>query len=561
MRFPIAVLHICMLAVATPIASASASTQSAAVDQLFERWDHPDTPGMTVAILRDGVPLYVRGYGMASVELGDPNGPNIVYPLASNSKQFTAFAVQLLAAEGRLSLADDVRKFVPELHDFGTPITLDMLIHHTSGLREVVSLLDLEGHAPEDAASREHALDILVRQRALNFVPGSHYIYSNSNYLLLGYVVERVSGISLAEFWRRYIFQPLGMGSTSSSGQPMPIIPHRAYGYGRGTDGRYVPRTTPDALLGPTGVNSTVGDLAKWLANYDDPKIGGRAVVDAMLKPGTLSDGTPITYASGLHREHYRGLEFIEHSGVNWGYKTDIIRFPAQHFSVIILANADDSEPPQLALQIADIYLKDQFPSGKPRPSPITMPVAVDRYVGTYEVAAGTTLAAPGRQYTFRKEDFVGDGATLIAFSDADFFRKADGFRVHFTVEPGEGSAERAIIHDPSGDDFVARRVIASPALLPPDRSSFASLAGFYWSRELNIMYTIDFRDGKLWLRYPRGEMELSPLFRDVFEWRHLFTDHLTFIRDPRGTVTGFFLTENNQRVTDLKFMKVEFDQ
>jgi len=453
MLFRILAACFCVAAAILPD-SARADEQSAAVDGLFRRWDHLDTPGMTVAILRDGKPLYERGYGMASVELARPNGPDIVYPLASNSKQFTAFAIQLLASDGRLSLSDDVRKYIPELHDFGTPITLDMLLHHTSGLREVVSLLDLEGHAPEDAASRAHALDILIRQRSLNFTPGSRYVYSNSNYLLLGYVVERVSGMTLGDFWRQNIFQPLGMDSTYASGEPMPIIPKRAYGYGRTPDGRYVPRTTPDALLGPTGVNSTVDDLAKWLVNYDDARIGGHAVIDAMLKPGTLSDGTPLTYASGLHREHYRGLAFVEHSGENWGYKTEIIRFPDQHLSIIILANTDDGEPPRLALQIADIYLKDQFPVAPPVPVTVPLPDGLDRYLGTFEIAAGTTLQAPGRLYTFRREDFMGDKPPLAASSATDFFSRADGFRVHFIVPPGGGPVERAVIHDPSGDDL-----------------------------------------------------------------------------------------------------------
>jgi CubicO group peptidase (beta-lactamase class C family) len=541
---------------ATP---ARADERSAAVDKIFACWDRADTPGMTVAVLQDGRPLYVRGYGMASLEFSLPNGADTVFPLASNSKQFTAFAIYLLAQGGKLSLDDDVRKFVPELPEFGAPITLDMLVHHTSGLRESVSLLDLQGHAPEDVATPKMALDLLVRQKTLNFAPGARYTYSNSNYLLLALVVERVSGQSLGDFWRTRIFQPLGMTATSVSGDPMPAIARRAYGYGRGADGKYVPRNTPDLSVGPSGINSTVADLATWLANYDDARIGGRAVIAAMLEPGRLADGTPITYAGGLHREHYRGLPFIEHSGANWGYKTDILSFPGQRLAVIILANADDSEPAELAFRIADIYLKDAFLPPKPRPAAVAMPVALlDRYVGTFEVATGTTLRAPGRQYRFRREDFLGEAAPLLAASETEFFARDGDFRIRFLPEE-TGVSRRAIVLQPSGEWFAARRVAdATPALPPADPAGFGDLAGDYWSQELGAIYSIAFRAGKLWMRYPRGEMELRPQAQDTFLWRQSPVNTVSFTRDSGGAISGFLLSE--PRIRNLRFRKVSLD-
>jgi CubicO group peptidase (beta-lactamase class C family) len=539
------------------IGPARAETQSGLVDKLFQRWDNTDTPGMTVAILREGKLVYIRGFGMANVELSVPNGPDIAYPLASNSKQFTAFAIQLLVGDGKLSLTDDVRKYVPELPDFGAPITLEMLIHHTSGLREATSLLDLQGYGPEDAVSRQQALDLLWRQRELNFRPGSEYLYNNSNYLLLGLVVERVSGMPLGEFWRRRIFQPLGMAATHASADPMPVIPHRASGYGRDESGRYTPRQTPDSLLGPSGISSTVGDLAKWLANFDNPKtVGNPAVMKAMLKTGTLGDGTPITYASGLHREHYHGLPFIEHSGRNWGYKTEILRFPARHLTIIILANTDDSDPPSLAFRIADIYLKGEFPPSPPKPAAIATPVhLIDRYIGTYAVATGTTLRAPGRRYVFRREDFIGPAAQLAAFSPRDFFSPQSDFRARFVPAAQGGPSQRVVIHNDDGDDFVARRVPEAVPPPPPDMSGSSAFIGDYWSPELGVLYRVRQRNGKLWLHYPRGEAELRPQARDVFLWRQS-GDSIRFVRDT-GRVAGILVTQPNQRVRDLHFAKV----
>ncbi len=550
-------IALAMLVAAAPaaIGAARAETRPDLVDKLFRPWDRNDTPGMTVAILQDGKPVYVRGFGMANVELSVPNGPDIVYPLASNSKQFTAYAIQLLAEEDKLSLADDVRKYVPELPGFGATITLEMLIHHNSGLRDATSLLDLQGYGPDDAVSRQQALDLLWRQRELNFRPGSEYRYNNSNYLLLVLVVERVSGMPLARFWEERIFQPLGMTATRASPDPMPIIPGRASGYGR-DKGRYTPRQTPDVLLGPSGISSTIGDLTRWLAIFDEPKAVGRpAVIAAMLRTGTLGDGTPITYASGFHREHYRGLPFMEHSGHNPGYKSEILRFPKQNLAIIILANADDSDPPSLAFKVADIYLEGEFPPSPAKPAAVATPLhLIDRYTGTYAVATGTTLRAPGRQYVFRREDFVGPGAQLAASSPTDFFSPQSDFRVHFIPSPGGAPSQRVVIHNDDRDDFVARRVPDAISPPPPDMSDADALVGDYWSPELDVLYRVSQRDGELRLRYPRGEAELRPQARDVFLWRQ--ENYSVRFERSANKVTGISVTQPNQRVRDLRFVK-----
>ncbi|WP_326522740.1 serine hydrolase domain-containing protein [Sphingomonas sp.] len=526
------------------------------VDRLFERWDRVDTPGMTIAILRDGKAADTRSYGMASIEHSIPNAPQTAYPLASVSKQFTAFAIHLLVGDGKLSLTDDVRKYVPELPDHGDPITLEMLIHHTSGLRETSGLLDLQGYGPQDAVSRQQALDLLWRQRTLNARPGSEYLYSNSGYLLLGLVIERVSGMSLGDFWQRRIFEPFDMARTRASAAPTPIVLRRASGYGRVED-RYTPRETPDVMLGPSGIISTVGDMAKWMAVLDSSRAGShQAAIAAMMKTGTLSDGTPITYASGLHREHYRGLPFIEHSGRNWGYKADVLHFPTKRLTIIILANADDSDPPSLAFKVADIVLKGNFPIPQPKPPRIAMPVdLIDRYVGTYAVATGTTLQAPGRRYIFRREDFIGATAQLAAFSATGFFSPRSDFRAEFMPASEGGASQRVVIRTDNGDDFVARRVAESAPEQPPDLYDLGALVGDYWSSELGVIYQVKQREGKLWLRYPRGEYELRAHARNVFLWRQ--DGHsIRFVRAANGAC-GFFLSLANQRVRDLRFSKV----
>ncbi len=514
---------------------------------------------MTVAVYRNGKPLYVRGYGLANVELSRPNGPDVIYPIGSISKQFTAFCIQLLAQEGKLSLQDDVRRYVPELHDFGTPITINMLLHHTSGLRESVSLLNLKGFGPEDVTTRQEALDLIYRQTALNFPPGTKYLYSNSNYILLGLVVERVSGMKLADFLRQRIFEPLRMNHTFVATDPASIIHGRAYGYGR-VDGRYVPRMSSDSILGPSGILTTVADLEKWELNFDSARAGGRAVIDAMEKPGVLSDGTPITYASGLHVEHFHGLPFLEHSGYIWGFKSDLLHFPRQHFTVIVLANTDNCDPPELAFSVAAIYLKNAFPAPPKKPKAITIsPALLDRYIGTYEIATGTTMRAPGKRLIFRRDDFLGEHAQLAASSKTDFFALRGDFRVTFVPASNGGPSQRAIVHEPSGDNFVARRVPPArpaaplPAGAPTELSAYV---GRFYSKELDVLYTVTLHDGKLWMRYPQRSLAMRPEKTDTFLWNSDPVETITFTRDARGIVSGFFLTE--QRVQHLRFVKVQ---
>ena len=283
-----------------------------------------------------------------------------------------------------------------------------------------------------------------------------------------------------------------------------------------------------------------------------------------MQEPGALSDGTPITYASGLHCEHFHGLPFLEHSGHIWGFQSDLLQFPVQHLTVVILANTDDCDAAALAFSVAEIYLKDAFakPPGKPKAITIR-PAWVERYVGTYEVAAGTTLRAPGKRLVFRREDFLGDHAQLAASSKTDFFALRGDFRVSFVPATDGGPSTRAIVHQPSGDDFVARRV-SPPAPTPPfsarPPTEMAAYTGRYYSEELDVLYTVTLRDGKLWMRYPRGELEMLPQSLDTCLWSQNPTETVAFARDANGSVSGFLITEQGSRVQNLRFVKVRLN-
>ena len=281
------------------------------VDAIFAAYDNTRSPGCAVGVIRDGEFILRRGYGMANLEHGIPLSSESVFRIGSTSKQFTAAAILLLVEEGRVSLDGDVREYIPELHDFGTPVTIRHLLHHTSGYRDYLTLMGLAGYRGDDYYDDDDLLRMISRQRELNFEPGSEYLYSNTGYWLLSQVVERASGESLREYAAGKIFGPLGMDNTHFHDDHRIVVPNRASGYvSAGQDGYRIFMTTLP-MVGDGGVFTTVDDLLAWDRNFYDPSIGSPGFVESMQTTAVLNDGEALTYASGLTVSTYRGLRTV----------------------------------------------------------------------------------------------------------------------------------------------------------------------------------------------------------------------------------------------------------
>ncbi|HLY19426.1 MAG TPA: serine hydrolase domain-containing protein, partial [Bryobacteraceae bacterium] len=325
-------------------ASAASPDLHGTVDKVFAKWSSTVSPGCALSVIKDGQIVYKRGYGMADLDHDVPINPETVFHVASISKQFTAAAILLLAQEGKLSLDDDVRKYVAELPDFGERITIRQLIHHTSGLRDQWELLGLAGWRYSlDLITDDDVLDLISRQKDLNFKPGEKHVYCNTGYTLLGQIVKRVSGQSLREFTSHRIFQPLDMRTTHFRDDHAEVVKHIAYGYVESEGGNgYRLSVTNFDTVGATSLLTTVGDLAQWDENFYHPRVGGRELVEQQLQRGKLNNGKELDYASGLVHGKYRGLPTVDHGGADAGYRADLIRFPEQHFSVACLCNAGE---------------------------------------------------------------------------------------------------------------------------------------------------------------------------------------------------------------------------
>jgi len=543
------------LFLAGPAASAQegwSAELAAKVDKVFAGMDKPTSPGCALAAVRDGRVVYARGYGMANLDHDIVITPSTVFHVASVSKQFTAAAILMLAGEGKLSLDDDVRKHIPELPDFGTTITIRHLIHHTSGLRDQWELLILAGWRYSlDLITDDDVLQVMSRQKDLNFRPGAEHLYCNTGYTLLATIVKRVSGQTFREFTSARLFKPLGMTRTFFRDDHAEIIKAQAYGYVPNGDAFKLSVTNFDTA-GATSLHTTVEDLALWDRNFYDGRVGGQALLVDLLKKGVLGNGEELPYASGLVHGTYRGLATVGHGGADAGYRSDFVRFPTERFSVVCLCNLSTSNPGELTRRVADIVLEGKLGPAPAQPAADDRPVIaltaeeLTRYEGLYcqrgtenyrkLVARNGTIETVWGQYGTALRT-VGRG--LFAGRTTDLFVEAGADGRRRLTETVRGSTVKPVVFE-------------AVDLYAPTPAQAAEYTGIYHSEEIEPAYRVEVTDGRLYLRRLKvAPVTLEPLDRDVFRGS---SGTLRFSRDARGRVTGFTLS--NGRIRNLRFTK-----
>jgi len=525
------------------------------IDAVFAEYAKPGSPGCSLAVIRDGRIVYEKGYGLANLEHGVPIDPKrTVFDIGSTSKQFTASSILLLARDGKLSLDDDIHKLLPELPDYGTPITIRHLLHHTSGVRDYINLMIMGGINFEDYTMDDDALAAIARQKTLDFPPGSEHSYSNSGYFLLSQIIKRVSGKTFREFAQERIFTPLGMSNSRILDDHLEVIPHRATAYGAHPGGGFGVEMSNWEQTGDGGVQTTVEDLAKWDRNFYDPKVGGPWLIEQLQTTGTLNDGEKIDYARGLMVDEYRGLRRVSHSGGWAGYRAELIRFPDQKLSVVTLCNLGTTNPTALAQRVADLYLADKLApaeavaTAKPK-APANVTVDASRYTGVYWSSTSgfvrRIIARDGKLFYSRGQD-----------SESELAPQGDD---HFLMLGVPGTAE---VSFPSADPGAPRRMqvasggkpIAFEEVQPasPRPEDLAAYAGTYTSAELDAIWPLVVEDGRLSLRIKRRPAApLEPAFTDAF---NSAAGLIRFQRDAENKVTGFVVGAGRAR--NLKFTK-----
>ncbi len=392
------ILITCSIGMVAPVSAQQlTSSQIAMIDSTFSRYDHTWSPGCAMGVVRNGALVFQRGYGMANLEHNIALTDRSVFRIGSVSKQFTAAAIALLGQDGKLSLADDVRRFIPELPEYGHTITIRHFLNHTSGIRDYLTLMHLAGYRDDDWYTDQEVIDILVRQDELNFTPGDEYLYSNAGYFLLSEIVRRASGMPLREFAAQRIFGPLGMKDSHFHDDYTHVVPMRASGYAPTGDGDFRISMTTLGMVGDGGVYTTVEDLAKWDQNFYEPTVGGQRLLDDLQTQGIINGGDTLTYALGLGISQYRGLKVVQHGGAFVGFRAQLMRFPEERTSVICLCNLSATNPTRLSRAVADVVLADRLEPLEQRNAqeggqrheedePITSPPASElrAYVGEY---------------------------------------------------------------------------------------------------------------------------------------------------------------------------------
>ena len=444
-RTPVGCALILAALAAAPAAGQSAASEKA-VDAIFSRWT-TSTPGCAVGVAVRGKPVLAKAYGMADLEHSVPNTPDTIFESGSVAKQFTAMAIMLLVQDGRLSLDDQVRKHIPELPDYGVPLTIRHMLTHTSGLRDWGSIASIAG-APRTTREYTHAhvLDIVSRQKSLNFPPGTQWSYSNTGFNLAAIIVDRVSGMSFGEFSKRRIFQPLGMTSTQWRDDHRRIVKGRAIAYSTAPGG-YEIEMPFENVHGNGGLLTTVGDLLKWNDNFVTPVVGDMTTVAQMATAGKYNDGRHLDYGLGLYVRPLDGVKNIYHSGSTAGYRAHLNRFPESQTSVAVLCNASDGEATRAANDVSRLYL-GKAPAGgtigggtagvtgAPKPEPVPPPSLSD-FAGDYwsdEAETKLTALVERNRLALRRRpgmlielDLVGKDTFRGQIGTVTFHRNATG--------------------------------------------------------------------------------------------------------------------------------------
>ncbi|HSY28512.1 MAG TPA: serine hydrolase domain-containing protein [Burkholderiaceae bacterium] len=542
-------------------AGALAPDVATKVDEVFKKWDKSDSPGCAVGIYKDGKIAYQRGYGMADLNNDVPNTPATVFHVASMSKQFTAMSIMLLVQQGKLSLDDDVHRYIPELPDFGQKITIAHLLHHTSGMRDQWDLLELAGwRYSQDLITDDDVMSVIEKQKELNFTPGDKFVYSNTGFTLLGLVVKRISGMSLREFTTKNIFEPLGMTHTHFRDDHAEIIKHDAVGYALDNEKKtFRISITNFDTVGATSLHTTVEDLLLWDENFYHPRVGDAAILKQMQERGKLNNGEQIDYALGLDIGSYRGLPTVDHGGADAGYRSDMTRFPEQHFTAAVLCNSSDANPSVLARKIADIVLAKDF--------------KLSETSGTKQSPQGTgtglslaeMTAFAGTYWNREQDDFekiiAKDGKLNIDFGNGDIHLLKSFGNAHFHVAdtPWGDNFDLHFVASTSttarhmGQSFGENKPDVYEPVGAPDLHGVVvgDYVGGYASDEIDPIYRIAVDDGKLILTRLKHKADTLWLAtRDVYVGD---IGTVRFTRDVNSHIVGFTLNAGRVRNSHFK--------
>jgi len=511
------------------------------IDSLLKEWNTNYTPGAAISILKDGKLIFKKGYGMSNLEHDIPINSSTIFHIASESKQFTDFCIVLLAQQGKLSLNDDIRKYLPELPDFGKKITIKNLIYHTSGLRDQWQLLSISGTRIDDVIKQNHILKLISKQQRLNFEPGERFIYCNTGYTLLAEIVEEVSGLTLREFAKKEIFEPLGMEDTHFHDNYKEIVKNRAYSYEPKDSITFEKSILSFSTVGATSLFTTVEDESKWLKNYFTGQVGGQDALDQMHELAILNSGEELSYSFGLMTDTYKGWRRIGHGGTDAGYKSYTVRFPEDNLGIVVFSNISNFNPRLMAMKIADIFLEDR--SNNDDSIVIDHQFYKDR-IGKYfsdegqfcELVYNTKLYL---RYNNGLQEMIPESDSTFSF--------ADGIGKLSFIKNDKNSFVFSYLN--------TKQILRKYEPIVLAKSEMENYCGTYYSDEVATYYEIIQKGDKLFLKHCKyTDALLTPVTSNQFTCPHWWMSNIIFQRDHNNKILGFEI--NSGRVLHLYFRK-----
>jgi CubicO group peptidase (beta-lactamase class C family) len=529
------------------------------IDSLFLRWDHTSSPGWAVGVIRNDSLIFARGYGMANLEYGVPIGPETIFHMASVSKQFTAFSIVLLARQGKLGLDDDIHKYLSWFPDLKEKITIRNLLNHTSGIRDQWQLLAISGTRLDDVITQDHIVRMLSKQQALNFKPGSEYLYCNSGFTMLAEIVRSVTGQTLRQFTDSAIFRPLGMNHTHFHDDYTEIVPNRSYSYHDEGNGRYSNAVLSYSNAGATSLFTNVSDMSKWVMNFYDHKIGDRQDIDQLTTRGVLTNGLKLDYALGIVADKFHGQRRFQHGGADAGYRTFVSVFPDLKMGIVVFCNLDDVNSQAKGDQVASLFLPEDGSVRKTGKPPYTdSTAAILKDPGKLAPFMGAYSSDDGVQFRFTIEDrkvywINPSGRYLMVNAGKDEAEVFNDPTVQFVFSI-RGSKDTVVDEYWPGPNL--RHLWKYDTTRRSDQQ-LLTYTGLYYCPELDCHYSISLKEHQLRIGCAKyGDVGLSMLGDNNLSDEWWWMSHLKIVRDEKGKIKGFEV--NDGRVQHLWFRKEE---
>jgi len=521
------------------------------IDQIMHFYPD-DGPGVVVGVTKNGELVFSKGYGMANLEYDIPNTPNTVYYLASVSKHFTTFAAALLMDEGKLSLDDPVKKYIPELK-YDEAITIRDLVYHTNGLPGIISLFKIKNGENNILFTHQDAVDIITSQTVLNNPPGEKFDYSNAGYVLLAMVIERISGQSFSTYMEETVFKPLKMSNTFVGVDHEKIIKGLADPYWPLPNGGLRKMIAPITVYGATGIYSTAEDLAKWLHNFNEPSVGNKSVIQQMYEVGMFRDSNPIEYAFGLDVLNFKGNTLMGHGGDLNSYRTYLGYLPDLDLGIVVLSNWYKATPCDAALKILDHWLPEKKEEHRQK----------DQFHTDYSLYDGSYLTSDGlpfQIYSVNGEQyaqFFGEGTVnkLRQVSESEFAGITPwcaDYKINFTKERKNDIEGEFELY---GYSSFTRETSPSETEWKPVTSELQLYEGEYYSVDLNTRFTITVNENQLIADNENHKsIILTPKDKDLFSGNRWFLNNIKFTRTDEGNIDAMLVS--GFRIKNIPFEK-----